>query len=36
MPEYEHVDTVDCGDLFNGRNDRERIEVFSLKGNASG
>ncbi len=36
MPEYEHFDTIDCGDLFNGRNDRERIEIFSLKGNASG
>ena len=30
MPEVEHLDTIDCGDLFNGKNDRERIEVFRL------
>ena len=30
MPEVEHVDTIDCRDLFNGKNDRERIEVFRL------
>ena len=28
MPEVEHVETIDCGDLFNGKDDRERIEVF--------
>ena len=28
LTEFEHVDTIDCGDLFNGRNDRERIEVY--------
>ena len=31
MPEVEHIDTIDCGDLFNGKNDRERIEVFRLR-----
>ena len=35
-PEVERIDTIDCDDLFNGKNQRERIEVFSLKGNASG
>ncbi len=35
MPEVEHVDTIDCRDLFNGKNDRERIEVFRLM-NADG
>ena len=25
------LDTIDCGDLFNGKNDRERIEVFRLQ-----
>ena len=30
MPEVEHIDTIDCRDLFNGKNDRERIEVFRL------
>ena len=28
LTEFEHVDTIDCGDLFNGRNDRERIEIY--------
>ena len=31
MPEVEPIDTIDCGDLFNGNNDRERIEVFRLR-----
>ena len=31
MPEAEHVETIDCGDLFNGKDDRERIEVFRLR-----
>ena len=31
MPEIEHVDTIDCGDLFNGKDERERIEVFRLR-----
>ena len=31
MPEIEHVETIDCGDLFNGKDDRERIEVFRLR-----
>ena len=31
MPEVEHVDTIDCGDLFNGKDERERIEVFRLQ-----
>ena len=31
MPEVEHIDTIDCGDLFNGKNDRERIEIFRLR-----
>ena len=31
MPEVEHVETIDCGDLFNGKDDRERIEVFRLR-----
>ena len=31
MPEVEHIDTIDCGDLFNRKNDRERIEVFRLR-----
>ncbi|MBR0367761.1 MAG: class I SAM-dependent methyltransferase [Clostridia bacterium] len=31
MPEVEHIDTIDCGVLFNGKNDRERIEVFRLR-----
>ena len=31
MPEAERVDTIDCGDLFNGNDDRERIEVFRLR-----
>ena len=36
LPEFEHVDTIDCGDLFNGRNDRERIEVYQLLPQARG
>ena len=36
LPEFEHVDTIDCGDLFNGRNDRERIEVYRLLPQARG
>ena len=31
MPEAEHIDTIDCGDLFNGKDERERIEVFRLR-----
>lgn len=31
MPEIEHVDTIDCQDLFNGKDDRERIEVFRIR-----
>ena len=31
IPELEHVDTIDCGDLFNGKNDREKIEIFRLR-----
>ena len=31
MPEVEHVETIDCGDLFNGKDERERIEVFRLQ-----
>lgn len=31
MPEVEHIDTIDCGDLFNGKDERERIEVFRLQ-----
>ena len=30
-PEAEHVDTIDCRDLFNGKDERERIEVFHLR-----
>ena len=30
IPEIEHVETIDCGDLFNGKNDRERIEIYRL------
>ena len=30
LTEFEHVDTIDCGDLFNGRNDRERIDIYRL------
>lgn len=33
-PEAAHIDTIDCGDLFNGKNPRERIEVYRL-GSAS-
>ena len=35
MPEVEHVETIDCGDLFNGKDDRERIEVFRLRNTES-
>ena len=31
VPEVEPIDTIDCRDLFNGENDRERIEVFRLR-----
>ena len=31
MSEVEHIDTIDCGDLFHGNNDRERIEVYRLQ-----
>ena len=31
MPEAEHIDAIDCRDLFNGKNDRERIEIFRLR-----
>ena len=30
-PEAEHVDTIDCRDLFNRKDERERIEVFRLR-----
>lgn len=30
-PEAEPIETIDCRDLFNGNNDRERIEVFRLR-----
>lgn len=30
MPEVEHIDTLDCRDLFNGKDERERIEVYSI------
>ena len=30
-PEAEHIDTIDCGDLFNGYDDRERMEIFRLR-----
>ena len=29
-PRARHVDTLDCGDLFRGRDPRERLEVLSL------
>jgi len=35
MPEAEHIDTIDCGDLFNGKDERERIEVFRLRNSES-
>lgn len=31
MPEVEHIDTIDCQDLFNGRNGRERIEIYRIR-----
>ena len=31
MPEIEHVDTIDCRDLFNRKDERERIEVFQIR-----
>ena len=30
-PEVERIDTIDCQDLFNGRNDRERIEIYKIR-----
>ena len=30
-PEVEHIDTIDCGDLFNGKDERERIEIYRLQ-----
>ena len=29
-PLARHVETIDCGDLFNGKNPRERIEIYRL------
>ena len=29
-PDFVQVDEIDCGDLFNGKNPRERIVVFAL------
>ena len=31
VPEVARIDTIDCGDLFNGKDDRERIEVYRLR-----
>ena len=31
MPEVEHIETIDCRDLFNGKDERDRIEVFRLR-----
>ena len=31
MPEVEHSETSDCGDLYKGKDERERIEVFRLQ-----
>ena len=31
MPEVGHIGTIDCRDLFNGKNERERIEVFRIE-----
>lgn len=31
MPEVEHIDTIDCRNLFNGKDERERIEVFRIR-----
>ena len=31
MPQIERIDTIDCRDLFNGKDERERIEVFRLR-----
>ena len=31
MPEVEPVDTLDCRDLFGGKDDRERIEIFRFR-----
>lgn len=30
-PEVEHIDTIDCRDLFNGNDERERLEIFRLR-----
>ena len=32
FPEIRALDDIDCGDLFNGKNARERIVVHALKG----
>lgn len=32
LPELQPVDDIDCGDLFGGRNPRERIAVWALPG----
>ena len=29
-PMARHVETIDCGDLFNGKDPRERIEIYRL------
>ena len=31
-PEVRRIDAIDCRDLFNGKNERERIEVYALEG----
>lgn len=31
MHEIERIDTIDCRDLFNRKNERERIEVFTIR-----
>ncbi len=31
IPEIEHIDTIDCGDLFNGNKGRKRMEIFRLR-----
>ena len=30
-PRVRHLDTLDCGDLFHGRDPRERVEALSLE-----
>ena len=32
MPELRFVDDIDCGDLFGGRNPRERVVVYAFPG----